>query len=152
MAFEMGEETRQVQGTWDLSTYKYRVDGTGMKLLTDSMKEKKLRGIRCHNCGTVYMPGPSYCRKCHIDIDEVVDVKDTGSIMSYAVDMADVRGEPLEKIRVTAMIRFDGADAWIIGTIEDIDWHDVKVGMKVKAIWKDKTEGNFGDVEKFVQA
>ena len=38
MTFEMGEETREVQGTWDISTYNYLVDGAGIKLLVDSMK------------------------------------------------------------------------------------------------------------------
>lgn len=150
MAFEMGPETRQVHATWDTSTNNYRVEGRGMKILAEAMKDKKLKGIKCSQCGTVYMPGPSYCRKCFIDIDEIVDVKDTGVVKSFTVEMADVRGNPIDNVRVSAMIQFDGADTWIVGAVEGIDWKDAKVGMKVQAIWKEKTEGNFGDIEKFV--
>lgn len=150
MAFEMGEETRQVQATWDISTNSYKVDGRGMKIMADAMKEKKLRGIRCPECGTVYMPGPTFCRKCYIDIDDIVGVKDTGVVKSFAVEMSDVRGNPLDRVRISAMIQMDGADTWVVGALEDIDWKDVKVGMKIKAIWKENPEGNFGDIDRFV--
>jgi uncharacterized OB-fold protein len=149
MAFEMGPETRQVQAMWDVSTYKYKVDGRGMKLLVDSMKEKKLRGFRCHECGMVYVPGPTFCRKCFIDIDEVVEVQDTGTIMSYAVELTDVRGNPLDQWRVSAQIKLDGADSFIGGTIEVPDWHDIHIDQKVKAVWIDNPAGTLSDIDHF---
>jgi len=149
MTFEMGEETRIVQGMWDISTYQYMIDGRGMKLLVDSMKEKKIRGIKCSNCGTVYVPGPTFCRKCYIDCDEVVEVQDTGEVMSFAVEMADVRGNPVEEFKLTAMIKLDGADTWIIGTITGIDWKDARIGMRVKTIWVDEPVGSLSDIDRF---
>ncbi|HEY5493776.1 MAG TPA: OB-fold domain-containing protein [Candidatus Anoxymicrobiaceae bacterium] len=149
MTFEMGEETREVQGMWDISTYNYLVDGAGIKLLVDSMKEKKIRGIKCPQCGTVYVPGPTFCRKCYIDIDDVVEVGETGVVMSYSVEMADVRGNPVDEFRVTAMIKLDGADTWIIGTISGIDWEDAEVGMRVKAFWVDNPMGALTDIDRF---
>lgn len=149
MTFEMGEETRIVQGMWDISTYQYMIDGRGMKLLVDSMKEKKIRGIKCSNCGTVYVPGPTFCRKCYIDCDEVVEVQDAGEVMSYAVEMADVRGNPVEEFKLTAMIKLDGADTWIIGTITGIDWKDARIGMRVKTIWVDEPVGSLSDIDRF---
>jgi uncharacterized protein len=149
MTFEMGEETRIVQGMWDISTYQYMIDGRGMKLLVDSMKEKKIRGIKCSNCGTVYVPGPTFCRKCYIDCDEVVEVQDTGEVMSFAVEMADVRGNPVEDYKLTAMIKLDGADTWIIGTITGIDWKDARIGMRVKTIWVDEPVGSLSDIDRF---
>jgi len=149
MTFEMGEETRIVQGMWDISTYQYMIDGRGMKLLVDSMKEKKIRGIKCSNCGTVYVHGPTFCRKCYIDCDEVVEVQDTGEVMSFAVEMADVRGNPVEDYKLTAMIKLDGADTWIIGTITGIDWKDARIGMRVKTIWVDEPVGSLSDIDRF---
>lgn len=149
MAFKMGEETRQVPGTWDISTYKYKIEGRGLNLLIEAMAEKKIRGVRCHECGTVYVPGPTFCRKCFIDIDEVVEVEDTGEVVSYAVEMSNMRGEPLDEKRITAMIKLDGSDTWIVGTITDIDWEDVEVGMKVKSVWVDEPAGKLNDIDHF---
>ncbi len=149
MAFEMGPETRQVQGTWDCSTYHFRLDDRGLKLLTEGFKDKKIKGIKCSNCGTVYVPGPTFCRKCFIDIDDVVEVKDEGVVMSFSVEMADVRGNPLDEVRVTAMIKPDGCDTWMVGTITGIDWHDMKIGMRVKAVWAEERNGVFTDIDRF---
>ena len=149
MEFEMGPETRQVQGTWDVSTYKFRMDGTGVRLLTEGMKDKKIKGIRCPECGMVYVPGPTYCRKCFVDIDEVVELKDTGTVMSYTVEMADVRGNPRDEFLISAMIKLDGADSWFVSTVKGIDWQEFKVGMRVKAVWVDEPAGSLSDIENF---
>ncbi|MBU1671223.1 MAG: OB-fold domain-containing protein [Actinobacteria bacterium] len=149
MAYNKDLETREVQATWDVTTYQYKLDGRGAKVLADGMKEKTIRGIKCPQCGRVYVPGPTYCRVCYIDIDDVVDCSDEGVVMSYCIEMADVRGNPMDEHRVSAMIKFDGADTWFIGTVHGIDPMDVKIGMKVKAIWKDVTEGNLGDIQRF---
>lgn len=149
MAFEMGPETRTVMAAWDVSANTYRMDGRGLTLLTQAMKEKKIKGIKCSECGTVYVPGPTFCRKCFIDIDDVVEVKDTGEVMSYTVEMADVRGNPIEVPKISAMIKLDGADTWFTGTITGIDWHDMKIGMKVKTIWVDEPVGSLADIDTF---
>ncbi len=149
MAFQMGEETRQVQATWDVTTYNYKVDGRGIKLLADGMKDKKILGIRCHNCGTVYVPGPPFCRKCYIPIDEIAEVKDSGEVVSFAVEMADVRGNPLDEVRVSGMIKLDGSDTFINGRIQVDDWHDVHIGMRVKAVWVPEPQGNLSDIDHF---
>ncbi len=149
MAFQMGEETRTFPITWDVSANKYKIESRGLRILTEGMKDKKIRGIRCHECDTVYIPGPFYCRKCHIEIDEVVEVKDTGTVMSFAVDMADIRGNPLPEKRISAMIKLDDCDAWFIGTVENMDWKDAKVGMRVKSIWVDEPQGKFSDIDHF---
>lgn len=150
MAWEMGEETREVPGSWDVSSYRYKIEDSGLRLLCDAMKEKKFRGIRCHECGTVYVPGPTYCRKCFVEINEIVDVGDAGEIMSYAVEYSDVRGNPLDNERVSAMIQLDGSDSWFVGIIEDVEPDDVHVGMRVKAEWIHEPQGNFGDIARFV--
>jgi uncharacterized OB-fold protein len=63
--------------------------------------------------------------------------------------MADMRGNPVDTERVSAQIKLEGADTWLGGTIEGIDWHDVKIGMKVKAVWADNPEGKLSDIDHF---
>ncbi len=69
--------------------------------------------------------------------------------MSYCVEMADVRGNPLDEFRISAMIKLDGADTWFVGTVTGVDWQDFKVGMRVQAIWVDEPVGSLSDIERF---
>ncbi len=144
------EETRIVSGTWDLSKYNFKIQGNGMQVLLDGFKKGVFQGIKCPECGTVYVPGPTYCRKCLIDIDEVVQVSDEGEIETFAVELADVRGNPVETPTISAMIKLDGADTWLIAVVKEWnDWHDVHVGMRVKAVWKEKRTGSLSDYDYF---
>ncbi len=146
------EETRLVQATWDLSQCKFKISGDGMKVLLEGLREGVFRGIKCPQCGTVYVPGPTFCRKCFIDIDEVVQVSDEGEVETYTVELADVRGNPVEEPTISCMIKLDGADTWLIGVVEGIDWQKVHVGMRVKCVWKDASErtGSLSDYTRFV--
>jgi uncharacterized OB-fold protein len=144
------EETREVQGTWDVSTYKFRIEGTGLRRMLSGMKDARLMGIKCSRCGTVYLPGSFYCRKCHLEIDQAVEVSDHGEVMSYTIGYADVRGNPLEEPRIAVMVKFDGCDAWIMGVMEGIKPEDMRVGMRAKVNWAAERTGSLQDMEHFI--
>ncbi|MEW6203599.1 MAG: Zn-ribbon domain-containing OB-fold protein [bacterium] len=143
------EETRQVKGAWDLTTYKWKIDGGGMELLCRGFKDKKVFGVKCRQCGTVYVPGVDYCRKCFIDVSEVVEVSDKGKVTTYTVNLADIRGNPLDVITIPCTVQLDGADSVIMGTIEGIEWEKVYVGMPVRIVWKEETKGALADIDHF---
>ena len=149
---ETKQETRVVRDTWDLTTYKWRLETDGLKLMTDGFKDRKVLGRRCPQCGTVYLPGNGFCRKCYIDIDEVVEISDVGSLVTYTATLTDIRGNPLEEPRAAGVLKLDGCDSWLMGRIEGIDWKDLKVGMKLKIVWKDETAGAIADIDHFAPA
>jgi len=143
------EETRQTKGSWDLITYDWNIETGGLHLLARGLKEKKILGTKCHECGMVYVPGTDYCRKCFIDIDEIVEVKDTGVLTTYTVGLNDVRGNPLEKITISCTVQLEGCDTHISARLEGIDWKEAKVGMPVKAVWVDEPKGELRDIDHF---
>ena len=146
----MADETKVVQSSWDLSTYKWKVEAEGLRLLVKGTKDKKILGRKCHKCGTVYIPGPTYCRKCFIDIDKVVEAKPTGVLGAFTVNLADVRGNPLQEITITGCIKIDGSDSYIMGRLDGwTDWKTVKQGMKVKVVWAQQTTGALSDIYGF---
>lgn len=144
------EETKIVHGAWELSTFRFNVEGEGLRLMLENMKDAKLVGKKCNRCGTVYIPAPFYCRKCHVPIGDPVEVGDHGTIMTYTVGYADVRGNPLDEPRISAMVKLDGGDSWIMGVVEDCKPEDVSVGMRVKVKWSEERTGNLQDMRAFV--
>jgi uncharacterized OB-fold protein len=145
------KETRVVTGQWELSGFDFRIEADGMKLMMSGMKDGKFTGIKCHQCGTVYLPGPFYCRKCHIKIQDPIDITDHGTVMSYTAVMADIQGKPMEEPQIALMVQFDGCDSWIMGALRDVDWKTVKIGQRVKVKWKPEAErvGSLQDMDCF---
>jgi hypothetical protein len=144
------EETRIVNAAWEMTAYKFRIENVGLKRQLSGMKDAKLMGVKCPKCGTVYIPGSFYCRKCHIAIDEAVEVSDHGEIMTYTISYADVRGNPLDQPRVAPMVKFDGGDTWVMGVLEGVKPEDVRVGMRVKIHWAENRVGSLQDMQYFV--
>lgn len=147
------KETRQIDSTWDLTAYKWKVEVDAMRLLMQGFKEKKVLGRKCPRCGTVYVPGPTYCRKCAIEIDLVVELPDTGKIGAFSVNLADIRGNPAEEIVINVFVQIDGSDSYFMGRLADVaDWKTVKRDMPVKIVWADTTEGKLADILHFSPA
>ncbi|MCX5867042.1 MAG: hypothetical protein NT009_06090 [Proteobacteria bacterium] len=140
------KETRQVSDILDMSLLKWRIEADGLELLVQGFKEKKILGRKCHKCGMVYVPGPSYCRKCFIDIQDVVEVSKKGKIACYTVNLADVRGNPVDEISVAVQVKLDGSDSWMMGQLEIDDWKKVHVGMPAELILREETTGALADM------
>ncbi len=150
MKVEELKETKEIYFYWDLSAMKWKIEADGLVLLMEGFKEKKVLGRQCHKCGTVYVPGPTYCRKCHIDIYRIVEVKNEGTIGAFTVNLADIRGNPLEEISIVVCVKLDGSDSWLMGRLEGWkDWKKIKSGMRVKVEWSDKPKGTLSDLLNF---
>jgi uncharacterized OB-fold protein len=46
-------------------------------------------------------------------------------------------------------VKLDGADTGMVHFIGEVKPADIKIGMKVKAVFKDKREGNILDIKYF---
>lgn len=143
-------ETKVIEGTWDLTTYQWKIESDALSLFVSGLKDKKILGRKCHKCGTVYVPGPTYCRKCFIDIDHVVEVGQEGVLDAFTVNLSDIKGNPLEHPFITCTVKLDGSDSYLIGALEGwTDWHSVKEGMRVRVVWKESTQGVLADLAYF---
>ena len=76
----------------------------------------------------------------------------TGKVVTYTVGLADVRGNPVDNPEISVVIKLEGSDGWMMGSLKEIDWREVKVGMPVKLILREETKGELADVVGFVPA
>lgn len=146
------KETRVVKDSWDLSAYKWRLETDGLQTMVEGFKDKKILGRKCYQCGTVYLPGQRFCRKCYIEIDEVVEIANVGKLVTYTATLSDIRGKPFEDPRIAGIVKLDGCDSWLMGEIKGTNWKDLKVGMKIKIVWKEQTKGAIADMDHFAPA
>ncbi|WP_456477830.1 Zn-ribbon domain-containing OB-fold protein [Geoglobus ahangari] len=118
----------------------------------EALKEKRILGVRCPRCGRVLVPPRAFCERCYVDTDEWVEVKDEGVIETLTINYARFTGLP-EPPYAVGIVKLDGADTGMLAYLGGVDLSDwkkahekLKIGTRVKAVWKDKPEGRITDI------
>ena len=141
-------ETRKMSGSWYLTKYKYKYNISHMEPFLSKLKEKKLVGLECSSCNTVYFPPRFVCGKCLIKPDRWVDVRETGRVSSFVIGyLKDPEtGEIQESTSI--LVHHDGADtSSLAGLNPDVDAKDVYIGMPIKVHWTENPSGGLTDIE-----
>lgn len=133
--------------------YAYTLSRFGAEFLNSIRDEKKFFGIRCPQCGRVYVPPRSICGRCHVKMEERVPVSDEGEIVACAIvefgfvdpNTGIARPVPYG----TAFIRLDGADTALPHFLDSVDRAKVKVGARVKAVFEETRTGSIMDIKHF---
>ena len=145
-------ETKSVKGAWDVK-YRWTFRTDLMDRYVAGLKEKKLWGTRCPKCGRVYAPPKDLCGKCYEVIeDNWVEVKDQGELVTYTVGYTSITGQPYPEPQITGTIRFEGSDSWVLGPVKGVKPEDIKVGMKLKVVWRAEPKGQLSDIEYYAPA
>lgn len=148
------KETRVLRGTITLP-YQWALGPTNTRFF-EEFQNKRIMGTRCSQCQRVLVPARSFCSRCFKDIDEWVQIKDEGTLRTWVLINFPYQGQPKEPPYIIGVIELDGADSGFshfIGGLENyaIEYlkEKVQIGMRVKAIWKEKREGTILDIEYF---
>ena len=130
--------------------YSYFAGRVGSRFITTLRDQKKIMGIRCDSCDTVFIPPRQTCEKCFSDIrDNWVDLDDTGEIVNYTVVRYADGHLPKEPPFILAQIRLGGADTLLTHIVEGLPPDQVNIGQKVKAVFAEKTTTTILDIDHF---
>src|SRR3954454_11668018 len=105
-------------------------------LFYTSLSEGKLVGQRCPTCGKVYIPPRSACPADGTPTAEEVPLPDTGTVTTFCIVNVPFLGQRITPPYVSAYILLDGADIAFLHLILDIPAEEVRMGLRVKAVWK----------------
>jgi len=145
------EETMTVKGIWGIR-YKWRFNSGYMAKHAQALKDKKITGTKCPKCHRVFVPPANICGRCLLELKDWVEVPGEAELIAYTVGYSAITGQKLEEPRIIGMIKYDGADSWTLAPISGIKPEEVKVGMKLKPVWRKETKGQLGDIEHFAPA
>jgi uncharacterized OB-fold protein len=109
-------------------------------LFYSSVAEGKLVGQRCPTCLKVYIPPRSACPADGTPTAEEVPLPDTGTITTFCIVNVPFLGQRITPPYVSAYVLLDGADIALLHLILDIPAEEVRMGMRVKAVWKPREE------------
>ncbi|HSV97272.1 MAG TPA: Zn-ribbon domain-containing OB-fold protein [Spirochaetota bacterium] len=154
-----GEYDKALKISWK-PELKYAWDnGIAIGKYLRALKEGEILGALCEKCGRIMLPARSFCELCWRPTDEYLPVKDTGKVNTFAichVNWDASRLGPDEPRHMPAVIEIDGASdgQGIMHLLGNVKPENVKIGMKVKAVWKPEKEreGSITDIKYFEPA
>jgi uncharacterized OB-fold protein len=109
-------------------------------LFYTSLSEGKLVGQRCPTCQKVYIPPRSACPADGTPTAEEIELPDTGTVTTFCIVNVPFLGQRITPPYVSAYVLLDGADIAFLHLILDIPADEVRMGMRVKAVWKPRDE------------
>jgi uncharacterized OB-fold protein len=105
-----------------------------------AIAQGKLLGQRCPVDGRVYFPTRGSCPQHGVVIDgEPVELKDTGTLVTYSIVRVPSQNIPLQLPYISAQIQLDGANTVLMHLL-NCKLEDVHMGMRVRAVWKPREE------------
>ncbi|WP_433252608.1 Zn-ribbon domain-containing OB-fold protein [Streptosporangium sp. CA-135522] len=108
--------------------------GLALSRFLEGVAEGVFIGCRCGSCHKVYVPHRLSCPECGVTITEEVELPDTGTITTFAINnLPDPRAP--EVPFVSAYILLDGSDVPMIALVGGVPAHEVRQGMRVRAVW-----------------
>ena len=114
-----------------------------------ALEQGKLIGGRTRG-GPGVEPGPVYFPAREADpgtgqpFDEFVELSDEGTVTTFAIINIPFAGQQIKPPYVAAYVLLDGADIPVLHLVSDIDADQVRMGMRVKAVWKPRDEWGLG--------
>ena len=116
-----------------------------------ALQQGVLLGARSGEEGKVYFPPREADPATGRELDHYLELPDTGTVTTFAIINIPFAGQRIQPPYVAAYILLDGADIPFLHLVTGIDAADVRMGMRVKAVWKPREEWGLGidNVEHF---
>jgi len=109
-----------------------------------ALQEGKLLGARSGKNGKLYFPAREADPATGKALDEFVELPDNGTVTTFAIINIPFAGQRIKPPYVAAYVLLDGADIPFLHLILEIDAADVRMGMRVEAVWKPREEWGLG--------
>ncbi|MEM2446418.1 MAG: Zn-ribbon domain-containing OB-fold protein [Candidatus Bathyarchaeia archaeon] len=106
------------------------------------LKEGRIIGRKCRKCRRIMVPPRMFCEHCFRPTDEWVYLKDTGTVLTFSLCYVTWDMVRIKEPQIPAVIQIDGASRGmgIMHLLGEVDPQEVRVGMRVKAVWKPPEE------------
>nr|WP_067531313.1 OB-fold nucleic acid binding domain-containing protein [Nocardia crassostreae] len=109
-----------------------------------ALVEGRLLGARAGNDGKVYFPPRGADPRTGAPTEDYVELPDTGIVTTFCIVNVPFQGQRIKPPYVAAYILLDGADIPFLHLVLGLEATDVRMGMRVKAVWKPREEWDYG--------
>jgi uncharacterized protein len=147
------QEGKVLFNEWDPNAQYAWDTGVAIGRYLAELKEGRLLGVHCRECRRTVIPPRNFCEWCFRPMDEWVTLPDTGTVNTFSLCYVTWDMQYLEEPEISAVIDIDGTQpaVGIMHMLSEVDPDEVKIGMKVQAVWKpaEEREGSILDIKYF---
>jgi uncharacterized OB-fold protein len=104
------------------------------------LDEGRILGQRCPTCDKVYVPPRSACPSDGTPTEGEIELSGLGTITTFCIVNVPFLGQKIKPPYVSAYVLLDGADIALLHLILGVPADEVRMGMRVKAVWKPREE------------
>lgn len=136
-------KSRKVLTTSWVADARYAWDhGVAMRRYFEGLRQGKIMGVHCRKCDRIMVPPRIFCEFCFRTIDDWVELKDTGTVNTFSICYVTWDVRRVKEPELPAVIEIDGASPGmgIMHLLGEVDPKDVKIGMRVKAVFRPEAE------------
>jgi len=133
--------------------YAYAAGESASRFLAELRDHARFVGLRCSSCARVYIPPRPVCGICFSPLTDWVPVSDEGVIVGCTVVnvpfIDPMTGEQRPVPYGFAIVRLDGAATALYHFLEETDPARLRVGQRVKAVFRERRTGSLLDIRHF---
>jgi uncharacterized OB-fold protein len=130
--------------------YTWAAGKIASRFLVGLRDEKRIYGVRCPSCGTVFVPPKKLCHKCMVEMSEWVELGDEGVLEAFTiVRYSEPAIHTLEPPFACGIIRLDGADTGMVHLIGEADLTRLEEGQRMRAVFSEERKGEYLDIAYF---
>ena len=111
--------------------------------------EARILGIRCPQCDLVYVPPEPTCGRCFSKLEEWREVGKEGILRGYTVRHYPLPVHSAPPPVIYGLIRLDRADTDLLHILGEVMAVDLKIGMRLEAVFGEQRKGNILDIGYF---
>jgi len=146
-------ESIEVPARWEVP-FLHDIGETASKFFIELRDNARIMATKCPECGRVLLPPRSFCERCFVSLkDHWVELKPEGTLEAFTVITGEYSFSGMPKPPyVMCLVRLGGASTSIPQMLLGLDLSDpgmaakeLKVGMPVKAVFKEQREGRIDD-------
>jgi len=104
------------------------------------LAQGRILGQRCPKCRKVYVPPRGACPVDGVPTEEEVELAQKGTVTTFCIVNVPFLGQRIKPPYVSAYVLLDGADIAFLHLILDCPPEEVRMGMRVEAVWKPRDE------------
>ena len=109
--------------------------GLAQSRFLKGLSEGRFLGQRCPRCQKVYVPPRGSCPTDGVATTDEVELGNTGTVTTYCVVNVPFQGQAIQIPYICAQVLLDGANIAFMGLIQELPTDEVRMGMRVEAVW-----------------